>query len=142
MCCLKTHLTINSMMFNSYYLCNLLYIIITRYQNKMLYNVLFFKYFSAQILRTDFAKDFEHTQSLSRFDIVIYAVYSRILNYAVVTFYRTPQSQVFSQLIRGYTYNFTVHPVNQNRMNNVDIFTIHLCIPRTEIHEKVLGFPS
>ena len=46
-CCKKIHLTVNPFTFYKYFICWLLYMIVTNYRNKTLYN----KVFSVQILR-------------------------------------------------------------------------------------------
>ena len=62
MYCINTNLTINLLTFNKYILCNLLYMIITYYQNKWLYNILFSRNF-LDINFMDFLKDFAHKQN-------------------------------------------------------------------------------
>ena len=41
MCCINKYLTVNPLIFNKYCMCNLLYMIVTHYQNKTLYNEVF-----------------------------------------------------------------------------------------------------
>ena len=44
MCCMNIHLTVNVLTFNTDVIYILPYMIVTQYQNKMLYNMVFFRY--------------------------------------------------------------------------------------------------
>ena len=63
--CMNTYLTSNPLPFNKtkYKLRNLLYVIVTHYQNKWLYNTLFSSIFR---IFTDFVIDFTYKQNLSK----------------------------------------------------------------------------
>ena len=63
MVCIDTHLTVYLLNFNKYYLYNILYAIVTHYQNKRLYNILFSFFFDRTLI--DFVEDLKHTQNPS-----------------------------------------------------------------------------
>ena len=54
-------MTNNSLIFNKYYMCNLLYMLVTNYQNKMLYNIIF-----SSTNFVDFLEDFMQKQYSSK----------------------------------------------------------------------------
>ena len=52
MCCINIHLTINPFAFNTDYICNLLSLLVTNYQNKALYKMMFFGKTFVNLLKT------------------------------------------------------------------------------------------
>ena len=61
MSCTNTHLTVNPLSFYKHSQCNLLYMIISLYRNKVLYNALFLS-----VLITSFTEDFAYEQKSSK----------------------------------------------------------------------------